>query len=516
MKGKRALLLLTALSLMLTLLAGCGNTAPETGEKAMVIGDTTFNSENWEETVDPHRTYNGWACIRYGIGETLVRYTDSMELEPWLAKSWSNDGDRTWTIVLQDDVTFSSGRKMDAAAVKQCLEHLLENHDRAPSDTKIVDLQAEGQTLTVTTSEPNPALMNYLGDPYGCIIDVDASDFETGIVVGTGPYVVKELVTDDHLTLTPNTYYWNGNPKIDELTIRTLSNGDTLSAALQAGDIDAAYGMAYEAYPNFENGGYQFSAIQTSRAFFASMNMTSPVIQDAAVRKAIAMGINKAGFVKTLLDGHGVAANGAFPDGFSSFGGEHVKAEEYDPEGAKALLEQAGWVDTDGDGIREKNGTKLTIRWLTYPSRQELPLLAEAAQASLKEIGMDVDINCTASRREFLADMTSWDVYASALVTAPSGDPQYFFTTSCVPGMSYNFGAYDNPEVTALIEELSKEFDTTKRGEIAVQLQQMILDDNAYVFCSFLQMNMISKENVRNYTAHACDYYQVTAELDIM
>ena len=99
MREKRALLLLTALSLVLTLLAGCGNTAPETGEKAMVIGDTTFNSENWEETVDPHRTYNGWACIRYGIGETLVRYTDSMELEPWLARSWSNDGDRTWTIV---------------------------------------------------------------------------------------------------------------------------------------------------------------------------------------------------------------------------------------------------------------------------------------------------------------------------------------------------------------------------------------------------------------------------------
>ena len=522
-----SLLLVACLTLLL--LTGCGSNAADSSanggsteqasapatKKTMVIGDTTFNSENWEETVDPHRTYNGWACIRYGIGETLVHYTDSMELEPWLATDWTNDGDCTWTITLRDGVKFSSGRDMNGEAVKQCLEHLLENHDRAPSDTKIVDVQAEGQTLTVTTSGPNPALMNYLGDPYGCIIDVDASDFDSGIVAGTGPYAVKELVTDDHLTLTPNTYYWNGNPKIDELTIRTLSNGDTLSAALQAGDIDAAYGMAYEAYPNFENGGYQFSAIQTSRAFFASMNMTSPVIQDAAVRKAIAMGINKAGFVKTLLDGHGVAANGAFPDGFSSFGGEHVKAEEYDPDGAKALLEQAGWVDTDGDGIREKNGVKLTIRWLTYPSRQELPLLAEAAQASLKEIGMDVDINCTASRREFLADMASWDVYASALVTAPSGDPQYFFTTSCVPGMSYNFGAYDNPEVTALIEELSKEFDTTKRGEIAVQLQQMILDDNAYVFCSFLQMNMISKENVKNYTAHACDYYQVTVDLDI-
>lgn len=529
---KKPFSLIMAACLAVSLLAGCGSDtssqAPvaDSGSnasrqeasaerKVMTIGDTTFNSENWEETVDPHRTYNGWACIRYGIGETLVHYTDTMELEPWLAKSWENDGNCTWTITLQDNVTFSNGRKMDGEAVKQCLEHLLANHDRAPSDTKITDIKADGQVLTITTSEPNPALMNYLGDPYGCIIDVDASDFDKGIVIGTGPYVVKDMVTDDHLTLTKNENYWNGTPKIDELTIRTLSDGDTLSAALQAGDIDAAYGMAYESYPNFENDDYQFSSIQTSRAFFASMNMTSPIIQDAAVRKAIAMGINKEGFVKTMLDGHGVPANGAFPNGFSNFGGEKVTTENYDPEGAKEVLEKAGWVDTDGDGIREKGGVKLTIRWLTYPSRQELPLLAESVQATLKEIGMDVDINCTANRREFLADMNSWDIYASALVTAPSGDPQYFFTTSCMPGMSYNFGAYENKEVSAMIEELSTEFDTAKRGELAVRLQQAILDDNAFVFCSFLQMNMISKSNVTGYTAHASDYYQVTADLDI-
>lgn len=530
---KKIVLLVLAVCLAASLLGGCGgrNTSigqnqsagsvtpaqseSPAGKKTMVIGDTTFNSENWEETVDPHRTYNGWACIRYGIGETLVHYTDTMELEPWLAKSWENDGNLIWTITLQDNVIFSSGRKMDGEAVKECLDHLLEVHDRAPSDTKIADVQAEGQVLTITTSEPNPALMNYLGDPYGCIIDVQASDFDTGIVAGTGPYVVVDMVTDDHLTLTKNTNYWNSTPKIDELTIRTLSNGDTLSAALRAGDIDAAYGMAYEAYPNFENDGYQFSSIQTSRAFFGSMNMTSPIIQDPAVREAIAKGIDKEGFVAALLDGHGVPANGAFPDGFSTFGGEHVTTASYDPDGAKSVLEAAGWVDTDGDGIREKDGVKLVIRWLTYPSRQELPLLAESIQATLKDVGIEVDINCTANRREFLADMNSWDVYASALVTAPSGDPQYFFTTSCLPGMSYNFGAYDNPQVNALIEQLATEFDAAKRSELAIRLQQAILDDNAYVFCSFLQMSMISKSNVSNYTAHACDYYQVTADLDI-
>ena len=135
---KKAFSLMIAACLAVSLLAGCGSSTPAAtqtpaadngsnapqqeapaAKKVMTIGDTTFNSENWEETVDPHRTYNGWACIRYGIGETLVHYTDTMELEPWLAKEWSNDGNCTWTITLQDNVTFSSGRKMDGAAVKQ-------------------------------------------------------------------------------------------------------------------------------------------------------------------------------------------------------------------------------------------------------------------------------------------------------------------------------------------------------------------------------------------------------------
>lgn len=525
-KSKKIIGMALSACLCVSMLAGCGsNNKTETSKsdsktensetkKTMVIGDTTFNGSNDEKSTNPHDAYSGWACIRYGIGETLVKYSDNMEIQPWLAKEWENVDELTWKITLQDNVKFSSGRDMDAEAVKQCLEHLIENHDRAKNDLKIASIDADGQVLTIHTSEPKPALLNYLGDPYGCIIDVDAG-FENGIVAGTGPYIAVDCKTDDHLTLVKNENYWNGEPKIDELTIRTLSNGDTLSAALQSGDIDAAYGMAYEAYPNFENDNYQFSSVQTSRAFFCSMNMTSPVIQDDAVRKAIAMSIDKEGFVTALLDGHGMAANGAFPNGFAGFGGEHVKTESYNPEGAKVVLEEAGWVDTDGDGIREKDGVKLVIRWLTYPSRQELPLLAEAVQASLKDVGMDVDINCTANRREFLADMSSFDIYASALVTAPSGDPQYFFTTSCQPGMNYNFGAYDNPEVTALIEQLSTEFDTEKRAELAIELQQKILDDHAYIFCSFLQMNMISRSNVKNYTAHACDYYQVTADLDI-
>lgn len=125
------------------------------GKKTLVIGDTTFNSSNEENNVNPHDAYSGWACIRYGIGETLVKYSDTMEIEPWLAKEWENVDELTWKITLQDNVKFSSGRDMDAEAVEECLEHLIENHERAKNDLKIDSMEADGQILTIHTSSRN-------------------------------------------------------------------------------------------------------------------------------------------------------------------------------------------------------------------------------------------------------------------------------------------------------------------------------------------------------------------------
>ncbi|MBR1741742.1 MAG: ABC transporter substrate-binding protein, partial [Lachnospiraceae bacterium] len=356
-------------------------------------------------------------------------------------------------------------------------------------------------------------LLNYLGDPYGCIFDVDAGT-EGGIVAGTGPYIAVECQSGDHLTLRKNEDYWNGTPHIDELTIRTISDGDTLAMALQSGEIDAAYGMAYESYPLFQGDAFSFSQIATSRAFFAWMNFESKITSDPAVRKAIAMGIDKESFVKNLLNGNGYPGNGVFPAGFA-FGGDKVATETFDPEGAKKVLEDAGWTDTDGDGIREKDGVDLKIRWLTYPSRQELPLLAEAAQATLKEIGLDVEINSTADHNKIRVEPSQWDVYASAMVTAPTGDPEYFFTSCCLDSSAVNNGHFHSDKLEELEKKMAVEFDAGKRAELAIEMQKAILEEHGYVFCSFLQMSQICRKGVMGYTAHASDYYQVTADLDV-
>ena len=503
-----------ALVLLIGLLAGCGNSGKKTDVKdtSFTLGDTTFNPENEEPDVNPHNTYSGWACIRYGIGETLFRYSDNMEIEPWLAKSYKNTDDLTWVITLQDNVTFSSGRKMDGAAVKECLEHLVDVHERAKGDLMIDSITADGQTVTIKTTEPKPTLLNYLSDPYGCIIDMQAGITDDGIVIGTGPYKVVSLLSGEKLELEKNDTYWNGTPGYETVTVRTITDGDTLTMALQSGEIDAAYGMPYASYPLFQSDDYTISSCATSRAFFAHMNFQSSIIQDAAVRKAIAMGIDKDGFVNTLLGGNGYPAVGVYPASFS-FGGDAVHTESYDPDGAKKILEGDGWVDTDGDGIREKNGTKLSIRWLTYPSRQELPLLAESGQSTLKDIGIEVIINSTADHNSIRKDPTAWDVYASAMVTAPTGDPEYFFTTHCLDSSSTNNGHYHSDRLEALEKELAGTFDTAKRGELAIQMQQTILDDNAFIFCSHLKMSLISKSSVTGFTAHPCDFYEITAEL---
>ena len=493
-------------------IAGCGKSTAST-EKVFYYGDTTFNAENDETDVNPHNGYSGWACIRYGVGETLFKYSDTMELEPWLAESYENVDELTWKINLKDGITFTSGRKLDGEAVKECIEHLVAVHKRAAGDLNIERVEAEADTVIITTAKPVPALINYLSDPYGCIIDMQAGITDEGNVSATGPYIAEEIVTDSGLTLVKNQNYWNGEPRLDKIIVKTISDGDTLTMALQSGELNAAYGLPYSSLSLFNNSNYTISSSETSRSFFAQMNYANVNLQDSNVRAAIAMAINKKDFTNVLLKGNGTLAEGPFPKDYT-FGDSYVKAAEYNIDNARNLLAQSGWKDTDGDGYVDKNGEKLTLRWLTYPSRQELPLLAENVQASLKQIGIDVKINCTANHLDYVKK-GEWDIYASAFVCAPTGDPEYFFTTHCLKNSSKNRGGYYNEQLEQLEEQLSTTFDTEGREQLGIKMTQTILDDNAFIFASHLKMSIVSGKGVSGLTAHPSDYYEITAELDM-
>ena len=234
--------------------------------------------------------------------------------------------------------------------------------------------------------------------------------------------------------------------------------------------------------------------------------------KDDNVRAAIASAIDKENFTSVLLDGNGEVAVGPFPESFT-FGDTTVTAETYDPVKAKELLKNAGWTDTDGDGYVDKNGQKLTIRWVTYPSRQELPLLAESVQATMKDIGIDVQVNSTANYQDYL-DKGDWDIFAGAFVSAPTGDPEYFFTTHCLDSSTKNRGGYHSDALEALEKQMAVTFDPTERASLATQMTQTILDDHAFVFASHLKMSMVSGKGVSGLVAHPSDYYEITVDLD--
>lgn len=521
MKRKnRRIALLCLVLILAALLTACGNSGTQTSdgsdESVFRYGTVAYGPEMGNTGLNPHDNYTGWSTVRYGVGETLFRFSESMELEPWLAESWQWLDDTTLEIQLRQDVTFSSGRQMDGEAVKECLENLIAVHDRAPGDLKIASIDADGYTVTITCSEPNPALPNYLSDPYGAIIDMsygtDGVD-ENRNVAGTGPFVAYE-VADDHIYLQKNENYWGGEVLTDRVEVTSITDGDTLTMALQSGQLDAVQGLPYASISLFsDESKYTISSADTSRVFFGAFNFDSPVLSDARVRRAIAMAIDKESFTEVLLHGNGTPATGPFPASFA-FGADAVTAPGYDPDAARALLAEAGWTDTDGDGYVDKDGQPLTIRWVTYPGRQELPILAEAAQATLKDIGIQVEVNSTANHLAVLED-GDWDVYVSAFVAAPTGDPAYFFTTHCLKDSVKNRGGYESDALEALAAELRSTFDEDRRAELAVEMSQQLLDDDAFFFTSYLKMNFVMQSDVQGFTAHPSDYYEITAQLQV-
>ncbi|MBR1580665.1 MAG: ABC transporter substrate-binding protein [Selenomonadaceae bacterium] len=507
--------ILAAIMSTALLMSGCGSdqsSAPSTNEKIFTYGTVAYGVAMENTGTNPHESYSGWSTLRYGIGETLFRFSQSMELEPWLATDFEQLDDFTVKINLNPNAKFSNGKPVDGNAVKKCLEHLIANHDRAPSDLKIDSISAEGNSITIHSTEKTPALLNYLSDPYGCIIDVDAG-FDNQIVVGTGPYKAVN-VSDTQIELVKNENYWGDvKPKMDRITVKSITDGDTLTMAMQNGELDAVQGLPYSSLKLFaDDPNFKLSQANTSRVYQIAFNFDMDYIQEPNLRRAISMSVDKNNFTDVLLSGNGTPAVGPFPSNLP-FGDQTVRTVDFDLDGARQLLNDIGWSDSDGDGYLDRDGRTLELNYLTYTSRQELPLLAEMLQADLKKIGVKLNVNATDNYKAFLK-RGDYDLFSKAIVTAPTGDPEYYFTSHVVSSAVDNAGHYKSPVIDQLEERLHNTYTADNRAALAVQMSQQVLDDCALIYASHLKMSFVMKNNVEGFAAHPSDYYEITPALD--
>lgn len=496
------------LGLCLVSLTGC--TTEQWKSSDEIVFGTTLSTKS----LDPAKDYNGWFTMRYGISETLFKLDGSMNVVPNLAEGYENIDENTWKIKIREDVIFQNGAQMTAEKVRESLERTLELNKRADNTLKIENIINDGWNIIIKTREANPTLINDLCDPYASIIDVKGTENFDDSPVGTGPFMMMSFNPIKSSYLEKYDGYWQGEPRIQKIKIIQVSDADTLTMALQTGEIDVAQGIPYSSMNLFRDDPlYKISSVDTSRVILMYYNYDNTFLVDDNVRKAINMAINKEEYSTILLEGSASSAEGPFPEGIP-FGGDSVHGRDYDSYYAEKILNDAGYKDTDNDGILEKDGKKLELNLVTYSSRAELPIIAQAVQSDLKDIGIKVSVEVSDNIMDVLKN-GSFDMAIYSNVTAATGDPYAYLNNLTRSTGSLNYGKYNSSETEELLNDMRIKFEKESRDEAAVRIIQHTLDDDGFNFIVHLKMSFVMKNNVVNFDIHPTDYYQFNYMTDI-
>lgn len=526
---------LLAGSLAAGLLAGCGNSAGEkadtedtaaSGENSALDktggdgGEITIGVTSFADTLEPTEQYFSWVVSRYGVGETLVRFDENGEIVPCLAESWEISEDQlTWTFKIREGVKFSNGDDMTPELVKASLERTFKLSDRAVSFFEPASMEVDGQNLLIKTKEPVAILPGSLADPLFLIVDTqaDTDAFAMEGPICTGPYAVESFSPTDSCVVVRNEYYWDGEVPLDKVTLKCIDDQTTRSMALQTDEVQIVYNLKTENLADFEDSGeYNIQQLESLRSTYAFMNQNG-VLGDKALRQAVIRGLDKETYCDTLLEGGATAGKAPVPPTLD-FGFDELKDENaYDPDGAKALLEEAGYKDTDGDGFVETpSGEKLELNFVIYTSREELNVYAQAAQASLKDIGINVKLNTVSY--ETLLDMRDsgeFDMLIWNVLVANTGDPEKYLRENWYSTSSSNQMGYSNPHVDELLDQLVTEFNEDTRKNLIMQIQQLIMDDAATVFFGYETTYLFSSKSVTGVKMYPMDYYWLTKDISL-
>lgn len=477
-------------------------------KKDELIFGTTLSTKS----LDPANGYCGWFLVRYGVGETLFKLDEQMEAVPWLAESYEQVNAHLWKIKLKEMIYFQNGKELTTKAVKGSLERTLAQNARAAATLKIDKIEVEKDFIYIHTAQENPTLINDLCDPFSAIIDVSASPIDT-MPIGTGPFKVQAFQQNGASYFERNAHYWDGQVKLQQIKVIPIGDSDTLAMALQSGEIDAAQGLSYAMVNLLKlDQNYKVESVDTSRAVVMYFNEENASLNDANVRRAINMLIDKQKYAMAILKGEAVAAVGAFPTLDEE--GQTLSATTYNPEAAVALLQEIGYKDIDGDGILARDGEKLSFKLVTYSSRAELTDIAQSIQNDLKNVGIDVKVVMS----ENIADVLSAGQFDLALysnITSATGDPLAYLNNAMKTDGTSNYGHYSNQVVDMYIEKLAGTFEKSQREAIAEAIEQIVLEEDGYNFIAHMKMSFVVKNNVVGLKPHPTDYYQFTAQTEI-
>ncbi len=305
--------------------------------------------------------------------------------------------------------------------------------------------------------------------------------------VGTGPYRFKEWVSGQKIVLEYNPDYFEGRPYINWYISRVIPDAATLFLELKAGGIDymGLTPIQYKRQTNtpwFKEHFKKYRYLASSYTYLG-YNLRCPLFKDKRVRQAISYAINKKEIIEGVLLGLGKIATGPYKPGMWAYN-PNVKHYPYNPKKAKELLAEAGWKDTDGDGILDKDGRPFCFTIITNQGNLMRLNAAQIIQYRLAQIGIKVKIRViewAAFIREFI-DKRRFEATILGWTIPPEPDLyDVWHSSKDVPG-GLNFIGYHNTEVDELIEKARNTFDINERKRCYYRIQEILAEEQPYTF----------------------------------
>jgi peptide/nickel transport system substrate-binding protein len=470
-------------------------------------------------SLDPHfHNETPTNSANYNIFDGLVNFDEDLNPFPVLAESWKTLDDTTWEFNLRRGVKFHNGNAFTADDVVWSFTRARTGEKsgfKAAMSAIETVTKVDDYKVRVITKNPFPVLLRKLS--YLRIMDAEyaskLSDEELGLKpVGTGPYKLEKWVRGQSLTLVANPDYFRGKPKIDRVVMRPLSNDSARVAAILSDGvhiinrvpvrdverIKKQKGVRFHMRPGLRLIYLQFDHARENSPYISGVAKNP--FQDVRVRKAFYLGINEEEIVKYIMGGFAEAAGQYYPSAVAGYD-PSVKRPSYDPEKAKALLQESGYAEgfkvvLDSPNDRYINDEKI----------------AQAVAASLAKIGITVEVNAI-PKASFFPKANDTDSSFNLIGWACNdGDGSSFLdanvhTYDQEAGYGrYNGGRYSNPRADALIEESAGVLDTAKREKILQEVMRIALLEDQNIIPLHFQVDLYANSEKLAFEPRADTY----------
>ncbi len=482
------------LAAVLLLFAGC---APTGSPTAIRVGTDVDAS-----SLDPRlmRDTTGYRVVDL-LYDGLVRLDRDLTPVPALATSWQSPEPTRWVFHLREDARFHDGRELAPQDVVHTLETLLDPDFGAPLRSlyePITRVEAtDAHTVVIHLEKPYAPLLSYLDVG---IVPREAEDLGSR-PIGTGPYRLKRWDRGSKILLEANRDYWGGPPRLDAIEIVVVPDNTARAQAFEAGDLDLIQSplspqdiRRLSADPRFK-GYFESGAAIT----YFNFNTSRPPLDEPGVRRAISMLIDQETILNRIYEGSDERAGSVLLPSSWAFSPD-VAQPAYDPEAASALLDELGFRDQDGDGVRERGSEKLAFELGTHGEDVNRIQTVEYLQNQLKSHGVDVRLRITdwpsfSMRR----DASDYDVILLGWTQLVDPDKGLYDQFHSAGGL--NWGRYRNQKVDGLLEKGRATLDRSERASLYREVASLIAADVPYYVLSYQGYHVFHSPRIEGFEA---------------